>query len=303
MNRSAWPLTAAEAATSITAATGNEPRQLRVFFEFMRGADEHLGPPTTLISREPAPTGAPRFDALLAAGAEHLCARSAHPVPPWTTTASRFLHHTWWPSDLPSAQAYAAVGAPASFRRRSVYLDRHDLTHDGTAAMQPPPLRHSARRATFERLAADLASRDTVAEVHVAGGAAMLLSYRPNPATRDVTAVFDTDQPTLDAAQHLADEFGYSPSWLATHAIAFVCGPEAVFDHPHLRVMATPPHHLLTLKVLAARHHRDIADATELLDQLKVNSRAEVLDIVRTHLPAGRIPARSRRLVDAILAR
>jgi hypothetical protein len=101
---------------------------LRLVFEFLRAATEDGPPVRLLVAAEPVPTGDRRFDALVAAIAEDLCVRSGIAPPGWVHEDSRFLDGFWWVSDLPSARARALVHAPASFRRRGVMLDRHDLS-------------------------------------------------------------------------------------------------------------------------------------------------------------------------------
>lgn len=106
---------------------GDDRRRLRLVFEFLRAAQEDGHPPLLLAAREPERTGDARFDALLAAIAEDLCVRAEVEPPAWVHGRDRFLNGFWWVSDLPSARARALVHAPASYRRRGVMLDRHDL--------------------------------------------------------------------------------------------------------------------------------------------------------------------------------
>jgi transcriptional regulator with XRE-family HTH domain len=109
-------------------ATDNEQRRMRLVFEFLRGADEDGQPVRLLVAAEPAPTGDRRFDALLAAIAEDLCVHAEIAPPSWVHDSDRYLDGFWWVSNLPSARARALVHTPASYRRRGVMLDRHDLT-------------------------------------------------------------------------------------------------------------------------------------------------------------------------------
>lgn len=116
----------ADVATEIRDTPGDQQR-MRLVFEFLRGAREDGHPLLLLVTREPAPTGDPRFDALLAAIAEDLCVHANVEPPRWVHGEERFLDGFWWISDLPSARARALVHTPASYRRRGVMLDRHDL--------------------------------------------------------------------------------------------------------------------------------------------------------------------------------
>lgn len=108
-------------------ATGDESRRLRLVFEFLRSAEEDGHSLRLLVAVEPGSTGEARFDALLGAIAEDLCVHAGIAPPGWVHDDDRFLDGFWWVSDLPSARARALVHSPASYRRRGVMLDRHDL--------------------------------------------------------------------------------------------------------------------------------------------------------------------------------
>jgi hypothetical protein len=168
--------------------TADQRTRLRFLFEFMRGADEAGAAALTLIQQEPAPTGSTRFDALLGAAAEHLAARFGQPGPVWTTTVDRFLDSGWWVSDLASARAFALVWAPPSFRRRGIYLDRHDLRTDETQLMADPVFDRSDLHRAFMLLASKLERKCVVGHVHVVAGTAMLLAYDSRVTTRDIDA-------------------------------------------------------------------------------------------------------------------
>jgi transcriptional regulator with XRE-family HTH domain len=105
----------------------DENVRLRLFFEFLRGADEAGDNLILLISAAPPTTGDLRYDALLAAAAEHLSTHAGIPTPSWALNPDRAFDGFWWVSDLPSARAQALVHSPASYRRRGVLIDRRDL--------------------------------------------------------------------------------------------------------------------------------------------------------------------------------
>lgn len=79
----------------------------------------------SLLRDEPTPVGDDRWDALLAALAEHLAAQ--HDVAPPDWTESRVLRRPWFPAELEIQRAEALVWAPAAFRKHGVYLSAHDL--------------------------------------------------------------------------------------------------------------------------------------------------------------------------------
>ena len=114
-------------ARDIRGSHGDAQRQLRLVFEFLRAAEQDGHPLVLLVAAEPELTGDPRFDALLAAAAEDLCVEAGIAPPSWVHEPFRFLNRAWWVSDLPSGRAQALVHAPASYRRRGIMIDRHDL--------------------------------------------------------------------------------------------------------------------------------------------------------------------------------
>ncbi|MGH3999914.1 MAG: hypothetical protein ACRDTJ_20920, partial [Pseudonocardiaceae bacterium] len=85
-------------------------------------------------------------------------------------------------------------------------------------------LDRSLLRRAFDLLAAKLARRGVVGELHVFGGAAMVLAYDARAATRDVDALFQPDGPVLEAAWEVATELGLPKSWLNNQASSYVSG-------------------------------------------------------------------------------
>jgi hypothetical protein len=78
-----------------------------------------------LVQAEPDSVGDERWDALLAALAEHLCAQHDLAAPEWAEP--RVLQRAWFPAELAIQRADALVWAPAAFRKHGVYLSVHDL--------------------------------------------------------------------------------------------------------------------------------------------------------------------------------
>lgn len=161
-------------------------------------------------------------------------------------------------------------------------------------------------RQAFDLLAAKLARRGVVGELHVFGGAAMVLAFDARVATRDVDALFRPDGPVLEAAREVAEELGLPRSWLNNQASSYVSGRAGrgtpVYDHPHLRVMSTPPEHLLAMKVRAARAVRDTDDLRLLLRALDLHALQEVTEIVERYFPDEPLSDRSRQLLEDLLA-
>lgn len=80
-----------------------------------------------LLRSEPRRTGDQRWDALLGALAEHLAFHDDAQIPGWVEDSERFLDRFWFPTNTAAARADAIVHAPASFRRRGVFIERRSL--------------------------------------------------------------------------------------------------------------------------------------------------------------------------------
>lgn len=297
-------VTVGDAATAIRRAR-DESTKLRVFFELIRGADEAGTAAGDLAVDEPPLADDTRFDALLAAAGEYICARIGRAGPPWTMAPDRFLDNAWWISDLPSVRAFAAVWTPASFRRRGIYLDRHDLSSDAPDVRPAPAAERNELYGAFRRLAEQLERKHVAGQVHVAGGTAMLLAFKSRIITRDVAALFAPEDPMLAAIHEIATEMSWPPTWLNNQAPAYVSRADSeggrVFDHPNLQVAVTPAAHVLAMKVVAARSVGDREDIVMLLDQLHIAEPTTVWEIVTRYFPNTGISERSRLLVEDIL--
>lgn len=172
--------------------------------------------------------------------------------------------------------------------------------------MSEPLLDREVLRRAFGLLALSLARRGVVGELHVFGGAAMVLAFDARAATRDVDALFQPDGQVIEAAHEVATELGLPRSWLNNQASSYVSGRAGrgtpVFDHPNLRVMTTPPEHLFAMKVRAARAVRDADDVRLLIDHLGVRDVASAEAIVARYFPDEPLSARSRLLLEDLLA-
>lgn len=161
-------------------------------------------------------------------------------------------------------------------------------------------------RQAFDLLAEKLARRKVVGELHVFGGAAMVLTYDERAATRDVDALFRPDDAVLEAAHEVARELELPQSWLNNQASSYVSGRAGrgtpVYDHPNLRVMTTPPEHLLAMKLRAARAARDAEDLRLLLCTMDLYSVDEVTRIVERYFPGEPLSDRSQQLLEDLLA-
>jgi hypothetical protein len=119
------PMTLAELGDRL-ARTADAKMRWKLVWEFLEEYRwEQADTQPLLLQEEPEPVGDERWDALLAALAEHLAARLDLAPPPWAE--SRVLRLPWFPAELQIQRAEALVWAPAAFRKHGVYLSAQDL--------------------------------------------------------------------------------------------------------------------------------------------------------------------------------
>ena len=119
------PMSLAVLARYLVATVGGKVRW-KLVWEFL---EEYRWEPAEiqigLLKVEPETVGDERWDALLAALAEHLNAQ--HDLAPPSWAEARVLRRPWFPAELAIQRADALAWAPAAFRKHGVYLSVHDL--------------------------------------------------------------------------------------------------------------------------------------------------------------------------------
>jgi hypothetical protein len=105
------------------ASEASESGRRRLVLEFVEEYRwEPPGQRAALLEARPGPTGDHRYDALLAALAEHLAYHDELAVPGWAYDEDRFLDQWWFPVDLPAVRADALVHSPGAFRIRGIFI-------------------------------------------------------------------------------------------------------------------------------------------------------------------------------------
>lgn len=163
----------------------------------------------------------------------------------------------------------------------------------------------------FDALArvGDLLARDgVVADVHIVGGAVMVMEYDARDATADIDAfAYEPHGAVERAVAAVARDMDLPRSWLNQQASAFV--PRAAdwrrsrsFDHANLHVYAIAPEQLLAMKVRAGRP-TDAEDIRILCRLLSIATVDEAEEMTQRAFPGDAVPARGLALVRDILSR
>jgi hypothetical protein len=163
----------------------------------------------------------------------------------------------------------------------------------------------------FRRLSGHLAESEVIGEIHLLGGAVMMLAFQAREATKDVDAIFAPTKEIRVAAARVAEEMGLDSDWLNDGAKGFASAAGNYSDqvlpqYPNLRVLTPAPEYMLAMKVMAARtpagtDRGDKDDIRLLMTRLGLRDAETVMDLVEPYYPARQIFPRSRYLVDEIL--
>ena len=160
-------------------------------------------------------------------------------------------------------------------------------------------------RELFVALDRELERRSVVGEVGLLGGAAMCLVFQARHSTKDVDALFAPTREIRDAALAVAREFGVPDDWLNDAAKGFVVSSPPriqVLDLPNLRVWAPTADYMLAMKCVSARFDtHDADDVAFLVRHLGLATPDEVFERITRYYPHGRIPPKTRFLVEELL--
>lgn len=100
----------------------SEQKAFLAIRDFLDDFDYYVNERSNLIAEPPNFTSSRRFDAYLAALAEHLAYHYNLPCPSWAQEPERFLDQWWFTTSAQSLHALALATSPASFRRRGIFI-------------------------------------------------------------------------------------------------------------------------------------------------------------------------------------
>jgi hypothetical protein len=165
-------------------------------------------------------------------------------------------------------------------------------------------------QAQIERLLRNLSGlltqRGVVGEVALYGGAAMVLAHRARLATKDVDAVFVPKKEVYQAASEVAVACGAEKDWLNDAVKGFLSDrneTSLLLDLPGLKVFVASPEYLLAMKCMSMRlgkEDTDLEDVKFLMNHLKLQRAADVLELVSRYYPEDRIQPKTRFAVEEI---
>lgn len=155
-----------------------------------------------------------------------------------------------------------------------------------------------------------LRAEETIGEICIFGGAAIILAFDGKFATRDVDAIFVPKTIVTKAIIDIANTLNLPAAWLNDGVKGFVSEKEDFTseDMPafeNLRVIRPTAPYLLAMKCLASRiggygERGDVSDITSLCKHLKCASPKAVMDIILDYYPPAQIPAKTQFLIEEI---
>jgi hypothetical protein len=140
----------------------------------------------------------------------------------------------------------------------------------------------------------------------------MVLVFNARLSTRDIDAIFQPTALLRDLARQVGDEMGLPSDWLNDAVKGFQSSRpeltrEGLPDFPHLRILRPTTAYLLAMKCMAARApgpegRGDREDITTLIRELKLRQPHEVLDIVTSFFPAGRVLPKTQFMIEEVMS-
>ncbi len=156
-----------------------------------------------------------------------------------------------------------------------------------------------------------LTEKGVTGELCVFGGATMILAFDARESTRDVDAVFVPKTEIYQAAKKIAEEMHLPASWLYDGVKSFLSAEgdvttEGMPQWENLRLLRPTTRYLLAMKCMAARvadydTAGDKNDIIHLCNDLKLQSSAEVFEIIEGYYPVARIPVKTQFFIEEII--
>jgi len=151
-----------------------------------------------------------------------------------------------------------------------------------------------------------LGRRNTVGEIVLFGGAAMVLAHKARVSTKDVDAVFVPKADIYAAAAEVTRDYGAPEGWLNDAVKGFLSDKaetQLLLDLPYLKVFVAVPEYLLAMKCISMRigkDETDIRDIRFLMDHLGLREADAVLDVVEKYYPQNRIQPKTRFAIEEL---
>lgn len=141
--------------------------------------------------------------------------------------------------------------------------------------------------------------RNSVIDIAIYGGAALILAYDLRRMTSDIDAVNKGDNVLLGKiVEEVAEEKNWSKNWLNDGVKGFVSGKEKLveFDYEFegIRLYVPSPEYLLAMKCMAMRmeeieNKSDVEDIKLLIDVIGIKDTERVFEIIESFYPSKRI--------------
>jgi hypothetical protein len=140
----------------------------------------------------------------------------------------------------------------------------------------------------------------------------MVLVFNARLSTRDVDAIFEPTSIIRQISLEIAQELGWPSDWLNDGVKGFQSAQAetttvGVPQFDHLRVYRPTTEYLLAMKCMASRalsaeSAGDQHDIRILVQNLKLTTSDQVMDVVTRFFPPERIPAKTQFMIHEVIA-
>lgn len=157
----------------------------------------------------------------------------------------------------------------------------------------------------FEKLNEHCKIKKIKGEIGVVGGAAMVLAYGADRATKDVDAIFEPASVLRKAAEEVSEALGLPSDWLNDAVKGFLPKNQPkqsdLLELSNLVIWVPEPEYMLAMKSISARFDsKDSEDIKRLCKILKLKNPNEVFEIIQNYYPKNQIPPKTIFFIEEV---
>ena len=177
--------------------------------------------------------------------------------------------------------------------------------------MSPDKLSKANILAALDRLNELLHEKGVMGELCIFGGAAMVLAFDARESTRDVDGVFVPKSEIYQAAEQIAEDLNIPSTWLNDAVKDFVSGEgdlteEGMPQWGNLHIVRPTTRYLLAMKCIASRiaDYNTVGDKNDIIHlcrELRIETTAEILNLVEDYYPTARIQVKTQYFIEEIV--
>lgn len=163
-------------------------------------------------------------------------------------------------------------------------------------------------KTALTELGQELERKGVTARIYLVGGAAMVLAYNNRFSTDDVDVNLVPTDDVVAVAVQVGSRLGLREDWLDSHLNMHIPSTKEPEWNPVMRfgsveVAVADARSLLAMKIRASRGRRDEADLEFLLEECRIPTWEDAVQLYEQYFPEDEPPPQARVMVEEALKR